>query len=402
MTHPSLFSAVELAPRDPILGLSEAFNGDSRANKVNLGVGVYYDDNGKIPLLAAVQNAEKVRLVAMPARGYQAIEGLAAYNQAVQNLVFGAGSPLLTENRVMTIQAIGGTGALKVGADYLKRLLPNSTIYISDPSWENHRAIFEFAGFPVESYPYYDAATRGVDFAAMKAKLASLPAGAIVLLHACCHNPTGADLTAAQWAEVVDAVRERNLVAFIDMAYQGFADGIEPDAIALKLFAASGLSFFVSSSFSKSFSLYGERVGALSIVTGNKDETTRVLSQVKRVIRTNYSNPPTHGGAVVAAVLSDPELRKMWEDELAGMRDRIRAMRTGLVDKLKERKVAQDFSFVAQQRGMFSYTGLTSDQVERMKSEFGIYAVGTGRICLAALNSRNIDYVADAIAAVIK
>lgn len=398
----SIFAAVEMAPRDPILGLNEAFNADARGNKVNLGVGVYSDDNGKIPLLAAVRAAEKTRLEAMPARGYQPIEGPASYNQAVQNLLFGNESPLLKDGRVVTIEALGGTGALKVGADYLRRLLPEAAVYISDPSWENHRALFESAGFRVENYPYYDAATRGVSFAGMQSCLQALPAGSIVVLHACCHNPTGADLSEAQWKEVVGTVRARGLVAFIDMAYQGFADGIEPDALALKLFADSGLQFFVSSSFSKSFSLYGERVGALSIVTASKEESVRVLSQVKRIVRTNYSNPPTHGGAVVAAVLASPELRKTWEDELAGMRDRIRAMRTGLVEKLKARGVSQDFSFVAQQRGMFSYTGLTSDQVERLKTEFGIYAVSTGRICLAALNTKNLDYVADAIAAVIK
>lgn len=398
----SLFAAVEMAPRDPILGLNEAFNAETNPKKVNLGVGVYYGDDGKIPLLAAVKAAEKARLEAMPPRGYQPIEGTPAYNQAVQKLLFGEGSPLLAEGRVITAQCLGGTGALKVGADYLKRLLPEAKVYISDPSWENHRQLFEAAGFEVQDYPYYDATSRGVNFAAMKSCLLGLPAKSIVVLHACCHNPTGADLTTDQWKEVVAAIRERNLVAFIDMAYQGFADGIEPDAVALELFAESGLQFFVSSSFSKSFSLYGERVGALSIVTAGKDESARVLSQVKRVIRTNYSNPPTHGGAVVAAVLSSPELRKMWEDELAGMRDRIRAMRTGLVDNLKGRGVAQDYSFVIKQRGMFSYTGLSAAQVERLKNEYGIYAVSTGRICLAALNSRNIDYVADAIAAVLK
>lgn len=397
----SIFAAVEMAPRDPILGLNEAFNADTRATKVNLGVGVYCDDSGKIPLLAAVRAAEKARLEALPSRGYQPIEGPASYNQAVQNLLFGAGSELIKDGRVVTVEALGGTGALKVGADYLKRLLPTAKVCISDPSWENHRALFESAGFAVENYPYYDAASKGVDFAAMKVCLAGLPAGTIVVLHACCHNPTGADLSEAQWQEVVETVRARGLVAFIDMAYQGFADGIEPDALALRLFAASGLQFFVSSSFSKSFSLYGERVGALSIVTANKDESARVLSQVKRVVRTNYSNPPTHGGAIVAAVLASPELRKLWEEELAGMRERIRAMRTGLVEKLRARGVAQDFSFVAKQRGMFSYTGLGAGQVERLKAEFGIYAVGTGRICLAALNSRNIDYTADAIAAIL-
>ncbi|MBI5920150.1 MAG: aspartate/tyrosine/aromatic aminotransferase [Betaproteobacteria bacterium] len=398
----SLFAAVEMAPRDPILGLTESFNADTRATKVNLGVGVYYDDNGKVPLLAAVRAAEKARLETMPPRGYQPIEGMAAYNQAVQKLVLGAASPLIAEGRVITFEALGGTGALKVGADYLRRLLPDATVYISDPSWENHRALFEFAGFKVDSYPYYDAATRGVDFNAMKAKLATLPAGSIVVLHACCHNPTGADLNESQWREVVESMHKAKLVPYIDMAYQGFADGIEADALAVRLFADSGLSFLVSSSFSKSFSLYGERVGALSFITASKDESARVLSQVKRIVRTNYSNPPTHGGAIVAAVLASPELRKMWEEELAGMRDRIRSMRTSLVEKLKARGVKQDFSFVAQQRGMFSYTGLTVDQVERLKAEYGIYAVSTGRICLAAVNTRNIDALADAIAGVLK
>jgi aromatic-amino-acid transaminase len=397
----SIFAAVEMAPRDPILGLNESFNLDSRTTKVNLGVGVYFDDNGKIPLLSAVKVAEKHRVDSQPARGYQPIDGLGVYNQAVQTLLFGNESPLLAEGRVVTVQALGGTGALKVGADYLKQLLPDSTVYISDPSWENHRAIFESAGFPVESYPYYDAATRGVNFDAMKAKLNSLPAGAIVVLHACCHNPTGADLSEAQWHETIEAIRARRLVAFIDMAYQGFADSIAEDALALNLFAASGLQFFVSSSFSKSFSLYGERVGALSVVTAAKDESARVLSQVKRVIRANYSNPPTHGGAIVAAVLTNPELRQTWEDELAGMRQRIRAMRLSLVEKLKAKETAQDYSFIIKQRGMFSYTGLSAEQVSRLQEEYGIYAVSSGRICLAALNTKNIDYVADAIAAVL-
>ncbi|WP_227108589.1 amino acid aminotransferase [Chromobacterium rhizoryzae] len=397
-----MFSAVELAPRDPILGLNEAFNADTRTTKVNLGVGVYSDDNGKIPLLAAVKAAEKARLETMPPRGYQPIEGAQAYDSAVQNLLFGADSELIKAGQVVTAQALGGTGALKIGADFLKRLNPAAKVYISNPSWENHRALFESAGFEVENYPYYDAATRGVDFDGMRAFLAQLPAGSVIVLHACCHNPTGADLSDAQWAEVVRVCRERGLVPFLDMAYQGFADGIDADAVAVRLFSASGLQFFVSSSFSKSFSLYGERVGALSIVTAGKEESARVLSQLKRVIRTNYSNPPIHGGAVVAAVLSNPELRQLWEDELAGMRDRIRAMRVGLVEAIKAEGVAQDFSFVAQQRGMFSYTGLSAAQVERLRADFGIYAVSTGRICLAALNSKNLTYVASAIAQVVK
>ena len=398
----SLFAAVELAPRDPILGLTEAFNADTRPGKVNLGVGVYYDDNGKIPLLGAVREAERARLEGAPARGYLPIEGVAAYNAAVQQLLFGAGSPLLAAGRVATFEALGGTGGLKIGADFLRRLQPGARIWISDPSWENHRALFEAAGFPVNTYPYYDPQTHGVRFDALIACLEGLPANDIVVLHACCHNPTGVDLAPEQWARIVEVVRARGLIAFLDCAYQGFGDGIEADATALRRFADSGLSFFVSSSFSKSFSLYGERVGALSVVTADRDETARVTSQIKRVIRTNYSNPPTHGASVVAAVLSTPALRAQWETELAGMRERIRAMRTALVDKLKARGVARDFSFVTRQRGMFSYSGLTSAQVDRLRNEFGIYAVSTGRICLAALNSRNLDAVADAIATVLK
>ena len=396
----SIFAAVEMAPRDPILGLNEAFNADPRDTKVNLGVGVYFDDNGKIPLLGAVRIAEETRLKAAPPRGYQPIEGAPAYNQAVQNLLFDKDSGLLANGQVITAQALGGTGALKVGADYLKRLNPEARVYISDPSWENHRALFESAGFEVNNYAYYDAATRGVNFAGMKASLNALAAGSVIVLHACCHNPTGADLSQAQWDEVVAICKDKGLVPFLDMAYQGFADGIDADAAAVRALSNSGLQFFVASSFSKSFSLYGERVGALSIVTASKEESARVMSQVKRVIRTNYSNPPIHGGALVAGVLASPELCQMWETELAGMRDRIRGMRTGLVDAIKAQGVAQDFSFIVQQRGMFSYTGLTAAQVERMKEEFGIYAVSTGRICLAALNSRNVDYVAKAIAAV--
>ncbi|MGL1834993.1 amino acid aminotransferase [Rhodocyclaceae bacterium SMB388] len=398
----SIFANVEMAPRDPILGLTEAFNADTRAEKVNLGVGVYYDDNGKVPLLAAVRAAEKTRFEAAAPRGYQPIEGPATYNGAVQTLLFGSDSELVSSGKVVTSQALGGTGALKNGADFLRKLLPSASVYISDPSWENHRALFEGTGFKVESYPYYDAGTRGVNFAAMKAAFDTLPAGSIVVLHACCHNPTGADLTESQWGDIVEACRARELVPFLDIAYQGFADGIEPDAAAVRMFGASGLQFFVSSSFSKSFSLYGERVGALSIVTESKEESARVLSQLKRVIRTNYSNPPTHGGVVVAAVLNSTELRQMWEDELGQMRERIRDMRVSLVDKLKAAGVAQDFSFVTAQRGMFSYTGLSAAQVDTLREEHGIYAVSTGRICLAALNSKNIDRVAAAIAAVLK
>ncbi len=397
----SLFASVEMAPRDPILGLNEAFAADTRTTKVNLGVGVYFTDEGKIPVLRAVAEAERQRLAQSAPRGYLPIEGLAAYDSAVQKLLFGADSPIIAEGRALTAQGLGGTGALKIGADFLKRLVPDATVAISNPSWENHRALFESAGFPVVNYPYYDAKTQGIDFAAMLDFLGKLPARSIVVLHACCHNPTGADLSAEQWKQVVEVVAARGLIPFLDMAYQGFAEGIEPDGAAVKLFAASGLSFFVSSSFSKSFSLYGERVGALTIVDASKEESSRVMSQLKRVIRTNYSNPPTHGGTVVATVLNNPELRAMWETELGEMRERIKLMRATLVDKLKAAGAKRDFSFVLKQRGMFSYTGLSAEQVQRLQSEFGIYAVATGRICVAALNTKNVDYVAKAIAQVI-
>ena len=398
----SLFSAVELAPRDPILGLNEAFNADPRPTKVNLGVGVYTNEEGKIPLLRAVREAEKARVDAALPRGYLPIEGIAVYDAAVQKLLLGESSPLIAAGRVVTAQAIGGTGALKIGADFLKRLDPNAKVAISDPSWENHRALFESAGFEVVAYPYYDAQTHGVNFAAMLDALNSYPAGTIIVLHACCHNPTGVDLSEAQWRQIVEVVKARALVPFLDMAYQGFGDGIEEDAFAVRLFAEAELNTFISSSFSKSFSLYGERIGALSIVATSKDEAARVLSQLKRVIRTNYSNPPTHGGSIVASVLGTPALRATWETELGEMRDRIRAMRNGLVERLKAAGVARDFSFVNAQRGMFSYSGLNSAQVDRLREEFGIYAVGTGRICVAALNTRNIDTVANAIAHVLK
>ncbi|WP_298191156.1 amino acid aminotransferase [uncultured Pseudomonas sp.] len=397
----SLFSAVEMAPRDPILGLNEAFNADPRTTKVNLGVGVYTTEEGRIPLLRAVAEAETILTAAQAPRGYLPIEGIAAYDQAVQKLLFGQDSTLIQQGRVITTQAIGGTGALKIGADFLKRLLPDATVAISDPSWENHRALFESAGFPVRNYRYYDAFSNGVNRGGLLEDLKNLPARSIVVLHACCHNPTGVDLTLDDWKAVLEILREREHVPFLDIAYQGFGDGIEQDAEAVRLFAESDLTFFVSSSFSKSFSLYGERVGALSIVTGSQEETGRVLSQVKRVIRTNYSNPPTHGASVVATVLNSPELRSMWETELGEMRERIRSMRMAMVEQLAALGAKRDFSFVAEQRGMFSYSGLTTEQVERLRGEFGIYAVGTGRICVAALNQRNLPAVTQAIAAVL-
>jgi len=397
----SPFARVELAPRDPILGLTELYNADKNPGKVNLGVGVYYDDSGKVPVLECVRRAERDLADKALPRGYLPIDGLPAYDSAVQKLVFGADCAALRENRIVTVQALGGTGGLKVGADFLRRFAPNSQIWISEPSWENHRALFETAGFTVSSYPYYDSATHGIRFAAMIDALKALPGGSIVVLHACCHNPTGVDLAPEQWARVLETVSARGLLPFLDFAYQGFAEGIDADAAAVRRFAAAGIPLFVSSSFSKSFSLYGERVGALSIVAASADEAARVLSQLKRLVRTNYSNPPSHGGQVVAAVLTTPELRSLWERELTGMRERIRDMRRQLVDKLRARAPKAEFGFVLEQRGMFSYSGLSKPQVSRLREEFSVYAVDSGRICVAALNSRNIDYAADSIAKVI-
>ncbi len=397
----SLFSAVEMAPRDPILGLNEQFAADTNPNKVNLGVGVYYDDNGKLPLLQCVQAAEKTMMDKPTARGYLPIDGIAAYDAAVKALVFGADSEPVKSARVATIQALGGTGGLKVGADFLKHLNPDAKVLISDPSWENHRALFTNAGFTVESYPYYDAQTRSLNFAGMLSALHAAAAGTVVVLHACCHNPTGYDITPAQWDQVIAAIQATKLVPFLDMAYQGFAHGLTEDGAVIQKFVAAGLTFFVSTSFSKSFSLYGERVGALSVLCENKEEAARVLSQLKIVIRTNYSNPPTHGGAIVAAVLSNPELRALWEKELGEMRVRIKAMRQKLVDGLKAAGVKQDMSFITSQIGMFSYSGLSKDQMVRLRSEFGVYGTDTGRMCVAALNSKNIAHVCASIAKVI-
>ena len=397
----SLFTAVEMAPRDPILGLNEQFAADANPNKVNLGVGVYFDDNGKLPLLQCVQAAEKTMMEKPSARGYLPIDGIAAYDNAVKALVFGADSEVVKSGRVATVQAVGGTGGLKIGADFLNKLNPKAKVLISDPSWENHRAIFTNAGFEVGSYRYYDAATRSINFDGMLADLNAAEAGTVVVLHACCHNPTGYDITAAQWDQVIEAVKAKNLVAFLDMAYQGFGHGLTEDGAVVGKFVAAGLNIFVSTSFSKSFSLYGERVGALSVVASDKDEAARVLSQLKIVIRTNYSNPPIHGGAVVAAVLNDAELRALWEKELGEMRVRIKAMRQKLVDGLKAAGVQQDMSFITTQIGMFSYSGLSKDQMLRLRSEFGVYGTDTGRMCVAALNSKNIDYVCQAIAKVV-
>jgi aromatic-amino-acid transaminase len=397
----SPFSDVPLAPADPILGLTEAFLADSNPKKVNLGVGVYQNGQGKVPVLAAVREAERRWYEKEDSKTYLPIDGVPAYVAAVQKLLFGKDSPLLASGRVVTAQAMGGTGALKLGADFLRRFVPGASVYLSAPSWENHRALFEAAGFTVNDYAYYDPKTHGLDFDGMRAAIAKMPPKSVLLLHACCHNPTGVDLNAAQWQEVVRLVKERDLVPFLDFAYQGFGEGLEPDAIAVRMFAEAEVPCLVSSSFSKSFSLYRERVGAISFLTGSADESKRVLSQLKRVIRTNYSNPSSHGAQVVALILSDDGLRKTWETELSEMRDRILSMRRAFVGLLSTKGVARDFSFIERQKGMFSYSGLALEQVRRLRSEFGLYIVDSGRVCVAALNDKNIEYVTDSIAKVL-
>jgi aromatic-amino-acid transaminase len=396
----SLLSSIELAPRDPILGVTETFNADTNPRKVNLGVGVYYDDEGRVPILECVRRAEAKLLAAQAPRNYLPIDGLQAYDRAAQQLVFGADSAVVKSGRVVTVQALGGTGGLKLGADLLRRIDPAAAIWISDPSWENHQAMFDYAGFNVRAYPYYDPATHSVNFDAMLGTFEKLPAGDILVLHVCCHNPTGVDLSPGQWDRIIEVVNRRGLVPLLDLAYQGFADGLDADAAPLRRFAAACPAVFASTSFSKSLSLYGERVGALHVVTENSDEAGRVLSQLKRVIRTNYSNPPTHGPQTVATVLTTTELRALWDRELGEMRDRIKLMRRSLVERIRAHRADFDFSFVVNQRGLFSYSGLTKDQVQRLREEYSLYAIDSGRICVPALNSRNIDYVASAIASV--
>jgi aromatic-amino-acid transaminase len=397
----SLFSTVELAPRDPILGMTEQYNADPNPAKVNLGVGVYFDEQGKLPILQCVLAAEQQLAEAPKPKGYLPIDGIPAYDRAVQELVFGADCATLRDGRVATVQTLGGTGGLKVGADFVKRLQPGTKVLISDPSWENHRALFAQAGLEVDTYPYYDAATRGIRFDAMLQALQAAHPGTVVVLHACCHNPTGCDLGADQWAQVVQAVKSRGLLAFLDMAYQGFGDGIVEDGAAVQRFLGAGVDFLVATSFSKSFSLYGERVGALSVVCASKDEAARVLSRLKVLIRGNYSTPPTHGAQVVTLVLTTPALRRLWEDELAGMRRRIQHMREALVQRLAAAGVSQDMRFIVRQKGMFSYSGLNAQQMQRLREDFGVYGIDSGRICVAALNPRNLEHVASAIAKVV-
>ena len=397
----TLLAGLEMAPRDPILGVTEAYNADANPDKVNLGVGVYYDDNGGVPVLECVRRVEQKLAESPQPRNYLPIDGIPLYDRAVQELVFGKDSPAVRERRVVTVQTLGGTGALKVGGDLLRRINSGAGLWISNPSWENHQAVFEYAGFKVGAYPYYNPATHGLDFDGMIGALDHLPAGSVAVLHACCHNPTGADLVPGQWEQVIEVVNRRRLVPFLDMAYQGFADGLDADAMAVRRFAQACPVVFVSSSFSKSLSLYGERVGSLSIVAGSPDEAARTLSQLKRVIRTNYSSPATHGAQAVATVLTTPALRTLWDQELGQMRDRIKAIRHELVAKIRAQRADFDFSFVVNQRGLFSYSGLSREQMQRLRKEYSLYAIDSGRICVAAINSRNVDYVARAIASVL-
>ena len=397
----SLFSTVEQAPPDPILGVTEKYLADKRPAKVNLGVGVYQDASGRLPLMRCVEIAEQ-RLAEDPKpRGYLPIDGLASYTADVRELVFGADSPLISQGRVVTVQALGGTGGLKLGADFLRQVDAAATVLISDPSWENHRALFTRAGFSVSSYRYYDPARRGIDFDGMLADLAAAQPGTIVVLHACCHNPTGYDLDREQWAQVLDVVEARNLVPFLDLAYQGFSVGLADDAWVVRTFASRLGNLFCASSFSKNFGLYGERVGAVSVLCRDADEAARVRSQLKIVVRTNFSNPPTHGAQLVATVLADPTLREIWTSELTGMRERIKSMRTSLASQLAQAGVPE-MGYVAEQVGMFSYSGLTRDQMLRLREEFGVYGTDAGRICVAALNENNVGYVASSIASVVR
>ena len=397
----SFFASVEMAPGDPILGLTETYLADSRPGKINLGVGIYIDEQGRIPLLPTVYEVEQALVAAGKPRGYLPIDGLPAYTKLTQQLLFGAESPLLAAGRVATAQTIGGSAALRVAADLLKQVAgAGAKIAISNPSWGNHHVVFRTAGFELLEYRYYDPQSHGLDFAGMLEDLSKLEPGTVVLLHACCHNPTGVDLDEAQWQQVIALMQERRLLPFIDIAYQGFDKGIDADAAAVRMLAASGTeAFVVANSYSKSFSLYGERVGALSMVGADRDEAARLLSKIKQTIRANYSSPSTHGAALVAGVLGSAELRAQWEQELGEMRERIHAMRAGMVERLAAHGATQ-FAFIQSQAGMFSYSGLSKAQVHRLRDEFAIYALDSGRICVAALNRDNLETVAAAVATV--
>ncbi len=397
----NFFSHLEPYGGDPILSLNEDFLKDPRKDKVNLSIGIYFDDSGRIPLLDCVRQAETQMLAQGGAKPYLPIEGAPAMRSAVQHLLFGAGHEAVTSGRIATLQTVGSSGGLKVGADFIKRWLPESQLWLSDPSWDNHRAMFEGAGITVNSYPYYDGASGGLKFEQMLATLQMLPGRSLVLLHACCHNPTGVDLTRAQWQQLIPVLKSRELLPYLDLAYQGFGDGIEQDAFAVRALADAGLSFFIANSFSKSMGLYGERAGALSVVCADAEEAGRVLGQLKATVRRTYSSPAIHAAGLVSRVLTEPALRTAWEADVGAMRERIKAMRTSLHSVLSARVPARDFGYFLSQRGMFSYTGLSEAQVDRLREEFGVYLVRSGRICVAGLNTGNVERTAAAMAAVI-
>lgn len=396
-----MFQKVDAYAGDPILSLMERFKEDPRSDKVNLSIGLYYNEDGIIPQLKAVAEAE-ARLNAVPhgASLYLPMEGLNAYRNTIAPLLFGADHAVLAQKRVATIQTLGGSGALKVGADFLKKYFPDSGVWVSDPTWENHVAIFEGAGFNVATYPWFDSETNGVRVEALLEKLNTLPARSIVLLHPCCHNPTGADLTNVQWDAVIEVLKARDLIPFLDIAYQGFGAGMEEDAYAIRAVASAGLPALVSNSFSKIFSLYGERVGGLSVVCEDAEAAGRVLGQLKATVRRIYSSPPNFGAQVVATVLGDEQLKASWLAEVEAMRKRILSMRQELVNVLKEAVPGHNFDYLLKQRGMFSYTGLSAAQVERLREEFGVYLIASGRMCVAGLNASNVQRVAQAFAAV--
>jgi len=398
----SPFLHIPGTPLDPIMALFEAYNHDSRPEKLNLVVGVYTDENGSIPILDSVRSAEQEWFAQGKPKNYRPIEGTPGFRRSVQDLLFGEDSEVITDQRAATLQSVGGTGGLKIGADLLKKVLPDAVVAVSDPSWENHRALFEAAGFKVVSYPYHDPQSHGVRFDSMCAFLRTLPAGSIVVLHACCHNPTGSDLSPDQWRMLVDLTGENDLFPFIDIAYQGFGRGLAEDALAVRLFAQAHRDFLIASSFSKSFSLYGERIGAATIVCGDPAVVSRVEGLAKRLVRTNYSNPPTHGAAIVETVLCTPSLRSLWESELGHMRTRIRRMREQLADALDRNDLGGSFQFIKAQNGMFSYSGLSAEHAKTLRDDFGIYVLDTGRICVAALNDGNLDRVVRAITHVVK
>ncbi|CAM3755367.1 amino acid aminotransferase [Xenorhabdus thuongxuanensis] len=396
-----MFQNVDAYAGDPILSLMEKFKNDLRAEKINLSIGLYYDEQGVTPKLQVVATAEEqMKALSQSASLYLPMEGLLAYRTAVQELLFGKDHPLLNQQRIATIQTLGGSGALKVGADFLHRYFPDSEVWCSDPTWENHAAIFAGAGIKVNYYPYFDDKTKGVKFDEMLATFKQLPPKSIILMHPCCHNPTGSDLTNEQWEQVVQIAKERELLPFLDIAYQGFADGMEEDAYAIRAMANAGLPCLVSNSFSKIFSLYGERVGGLSVICDDAKVTERVLGQLKAAVRRIYSSPPNFGAQIVARVLSNPELKNQWLDEVERMRLRILEMRTVLVNALQQVLPEKNFDHLLKQRGMFSYTGFSQTQVDRLREEFGVYLVGSGRVCMAGVNHHNVQRIAEAFAAV--